>query len=108
MVWDYRVRKKITNSLQILFFVGLVSYFLYHALTGDRGLFTLIKNTAKLQELQIELDSFRAERFKTEHKVEILRPDSLDLDLLDEQARNLLSYAKNNEMIYIIDDKLKD
>jgi cell division protein FtsB len=82
---------------------ALVTYFLFHTLTGDRGVLTFISLNKELERLQNELDVSRAERLKLEHRVGLLRSTSLDLDLLDEQARRYLGYAATGERVYFLD-----
>ncbi len=43
----------------------------------------------------------RAERLTIEHKANLLKPDSLDLDLLEEQAKTILGYARSTESLFI-------
>jgi len=83
------------------FALCLIAYFAYHAVEGGRGL-------RAYNELQIELDQTRAEaarvaaeRAELENKVSLLRPESLDPDLLEEQARRLLNFGFPNEAIIL-------
>lgn len=85
------------------FIVGLLFYFAYHAVNGERGLLALINLTQQVEKAQNDLDLTRAERLYLEHRVQLLRPNSLDLDLLEEQARKYLGYAKATEQIYFLD-----
>jgi cell division protein FtsB len=89
----------------MLFFVCLTSYFCYHALSGDRGLLAMIKLNKQVDKLEAELDIVRAERLHIEHKVTLMRPDSLDIDLVDEQARRSLGYATKDEAVFFRDKK---
>jgi cell division protein FtsB len=43
-----------------------------------------------------ELDAQRAE---LERKVKLLRPDSLDPDMLEERAREVLNYTREDEVV---------
>jgi cell division protein FtsB len=45
----------------------------------------------------------RAERLTIEHNANLLKPDSLDLDLLEEQAKTILGYARPQEHLFIED-----
>lgn len=47
-----------------------------------------------------DLDIVHAERLKMERNVRLMRDESLDLDLLDEQARRVLGYADKDERVY--------
>jgi cell division protein FtsB len=82
----------------------LCAYFAYHALSGDRGLWALIKLKKENQEAHTELETIQAERQGLERRVEHMRPESLDLDLADEQARKALGYTKPDEEIYYLKD----
>lgn len=80
-------------------FLSLICYFSYHTLSGERGMLALIQLTQKVDRMENELDLVRAERLSIEHKVTLMRPDSLDLDLVDEQARRSLGYANKDEIV---------
>jgi cell division protein FtsB len=53
-----------------------------------------------------ELENSRTERLSLERKANLLKSDSLDLDLLEEQAKNILGYAKPQETL-IIEENLE-
>ena len=63
-------------------------------------MFTL---TQQLEGAKSTLDEVRSERLYLEHRVSLLRHDSLDLDLLDERARTSLGYAGDSEEVYLIE-----
>ncbi len=94
------------HSLNSIFFtllcVGGISYFVYHAINGERGLLAFIQLSQQLEQKRAELDIVRAERLYLEHRVTLMRPDSLDLDLVDEQARRLLGYASPSEKVIFL------
>lgn len=93
-------QSKSNRTFITLVFVLLLGYFSYHAVSGDRGLLALMQLSQKVEEAKKELDQTNAERLKLEHKVSLLKDESLDLDLLDEQARKLLGYVGKDEVIY--------
>lgn len=80
---------------------GLFFYFAYHLMHGDRGYFAWKGVQQKLATTQERLEREHAERSALENRVRLLRPDSLDLDLLDERARVVLGFIKPNEKIII-------
>ena len=49
-----------------------------------------------------------AERTRLEHRVQLLRPDSLDPDLLEERARDMLNYGSDDELLILLPDPLAD
>ena len=99
---------RIKNILLTLFVVFLIFYFIYHSFNGERGIFVYLKLNSEYESLHNALDSARAERLEIEHKVNLLQPGSLDLDVLEEQAKSVLSYAKEKEEIYIVTDKKQE
>lgn len=92
---------KVRNIVLTFIMSFLILYFIYHSFSGERGVFVYLKLGTQYKELQNELESTRAERLAIEHKVNLLQNNSLDLDLLEEQAKSVLSYAKENEDVYI-------
>lgn len=71
--------------------------------SGDRGILAYFKLNSQIVSIRSELDLVRAERIKLEHASNLLKSDSLDLDLLEEQAKRVLGFAKPEEMVIIED-----
>jgi len=90
--------RKIVKALLI---AAAVFYIGFHALHGEQGLYALVVELHKRERLQEELTTAKAERETLEKKVAMMRSDSLDPDLLDEQARRLLGVARPDEMVVI-------
>ena len=80
----------------------VVVYFAYHAVQGDRGLLALGKLRGEVQALQAQVLDVRDERFQMARMVQMLRPETLDPDLLEERARILLGYGRDDELVVII------
>ncbi len=95
----FRIRDILISSLFVIF----IGYFAYHAIHGQRGLTAMISLTQQIETAKKELDTIRSERIFLEHRVSLLRPESLDLDLLDERARASLGYASEGEEVYLIE-----
>jgi len=82
-----------------VFFFTLFCSFAFHMVQGDRG-YISYKNLKEQQlKKQAEYASLKATRVHLERRVKHLRPQSLDLDLLDEQARSTLYQMGENEFI---------
>jgi cell division protein FtsB len=66
-------------------------------------------NWIRLQEeialKQGEFDRVHAERAALEHRVRLLRPESVDPDLLDEQARARLGLSQPDEVVILKDKR---
>ncbi len=77
----------------------LVGYFAFYTMFGERSLTRLMH-----LEKQIAVTQNKADALDTEHdallkKVQHLRPNALDADLLDERARDVLNYTAADEIV---------
>ena len=81
--------------------IGLcvVGYFAYHAVEGDRGLTALVRLTDQVQIAKATAEELAVEREALERRVRLLRPGSLDPDLLEERARLILNLSRPGEII---------
>jgi len=84
-----------------IFAVALAAslYFAFAAVQGEYGLFRRAEVNAEILQQRIVLDSLNTEIQQMENLTERLSDSYLDLDLLDEQARDVLGYARPNEII---------
>ena len=79
--------------------IGIMGYFLYHAFQGDRGFIAYLRLQKKLTTENKECEKLSEQRHILEKRVYLLRPDSLDLDLLEERARSVLNFAEATDII---------
>ena len=77
---------------------AVIGYFGLNAYSGNRGLRAKQDLDQQIAQLSGELAGLRAERGTWERRVLLLRPDSIDPDMLDERARALLNYADPREL----------
>ncbi len=82
--------------------IGVVGYFAYHAVEGERGLRAYFAVKHETAAAQRELAALRAERKILERRVMLLRPDSLDLDMLEERARAVLNLGHPDELVILL------
>ena len=80
-----------------------VGYFAYHAINGDRGLLALRQLTQRVEMARIELDDIQSERQTLQSRVQLLYPDSLDADMLDERARIMLNFGYADDIVVLPD-----
>ncbi|MFD1912121.1 FtsB family cell division protein [Halodurantibacterium flavum] len=78
---------------------SLASYFTFAAVQGDYGVFRRVQIDAETRALQAERDALAAELAEMENKTRRLSDDFLDLDLLDEQARDVLGLIRMDELV---------
>lgn len=94
-------KNKISHIVGTVFSVGLFFYFGYHLVHGDQGYFALRGLEKKLVTAERKYEEKKLAREALENRVRLLRPDSLDLDLLDERARVVLGHVKADERVII-------
>jgi cell division protein FtsB len=76
-----------------------LAYFAYHAFHGEFGIVGRARLESQTQQLDAELARLKAERAVLETRVRLLRPGSLDQDMVDEEARSQLSMVHPNEVV---------
>ena len=74
-------------------------YFGYHLQTGDHGLEAQAQLAGRKAVLEGELAGLKEVRDRLERDVALLRPESLDPDMLDERARAILDLAHPDDLI---------
>ncbi len=79
----------------------ILAYFLYHMVEGDRGWFTLQRKQREVAESEAVLSQLQQRRETLERRTRLLRPTTLDLDLLEEKSRELLNFSKPNEIVIL-------
>lgn len=86
--------------------VGLGAAILYlgaHAVTGRQGLVAYVDLQAQERTLEQRVSALEEERADLEARAARLRPESLDLDYLDERARVLLAAGDPDEIVFALD-----
>ncbi|MFN8760118.1 MAG: FtsB family cell division protein [Tagaea sp.] len=79
----------------------VVGYFADHSFEGERGIHAFLRLGEQVAIARAHLDDLRDERATLERRVALLRADSLDPDMLDEQARALLNFARPGEIVIL-------
>lgn len=86
-----------------VFFFGiaftLASYFLIAAIQGDYGVFQRVQIQAEKELLTKELAQLTADVAAIENKTRRLSDAYLDIDLLDQQAREVLGLVRIDEIV---------
>ncbi|SUZ30468.1 hypothetical protein ROE7235_00191 [Roseibaca ekhonensis] len=90
-------------AIGALFFFGMASvlalYFTFAAVQGSFGLFNRVQVQAENAELVVRRDRLETELAALQNKTARLSDDFLDLDLLDERARDVLGLARPDEVM---------
>ncbi|SMX28587.1 Septum formation initiator [Pelagimonas phthalicica] len=90
-------------SLGVLIFfavtLSLSAYFTFAAVQGDFGLFRRAEIIVEGEKLEQEVEELRAEVARMENLTLRLSDEFLDLDLLDQQARDVLGLLRADEIV---------
>ncbi|WP_112873960.1 FtsB family cell division protein [Paracoccus endophyticus] len=88
-------------SALVYFFVMLLLglYFAFAAVQGPSGLLRRVQLQAETEQLIRQRDALRAEVDQMRNLTRRLSDDYLDLDLLDERARDVLGLVRADELI---------
>lgn len=97
-----RIRDKFRRFTGPVLAILAVTYFCYHAIHGDRGLFAWVELKQQVVEAETVSQTVKAERERWEHRVALLGPHQLDLDMLEERARVMLNvgYSQDEVIFY--------
>ena len=91
------------KNLMAVIGICLSFYFCYHLVAGQRGYFRLMSLERQIVEVTAQHDTVKAEREAVEKKVVMMRPGSIDRDLLEERIRYVLGYRYADEFILLQD-----
>ncbi len=78
---------------------ALSVYFTFAAVQGDFGLFRRVEIEAEREALTRDLAALQDQITKTENLTHRLSDSYLDLDLLDQQAREVLGLLRADEIV---------
>src|SRR5665809_7645 len=92
---------RITAFIFPLLALGAGGYFAYHLHTGDHGLQARADLERRKEVLEGELAGLREIKTRIERDVALLRPESLDPDMLDERARAILNLAHPDDLVML-------
>lgn len=94
-----RTKPAVGTALYIVAIGGLAFYFTFAAVQGDYGVFRRVQAAAERETLTVERDRLKADAAKMENLTRRLSDSYLDLDLLDERARNVLGLLRSDEIV---------
>jgi len=92
-------RKSVIAPLVVpLIAIGFSAYFAWHGWHGSFGVEARRQLDVTADQLRAELADLSHEKETIERRVRLLRPQSLESDMLDERGREILGYAEGNEI----------
>ena len=92
-------RLSLGGILYMVLAVTLGGYFTFAAVQGDYGVFRRVQIHAEAEALTAERDRLSGELYAMTNLTRRLSDDYLDLDLLDQQARDVLGYMRADEIV---------
>ena len=93
------ISKYLLGSLRTMALGGVGVYLGYHLIQGENGAISYLLVSKELQETTQILALKTEKRKQLEHQVSLLRPDTIDLDMLAERSRIVLNYGRNDELV---------
>jgi cell division protein FtsB len=93
----YNVRQNVIA----IFGICLSVYFCYHLIAGERSYLRLISLNHQIGPSEQALADVSTERQDLEQKVVMMRPGSVNRDLLEEQSRKILGFHYPDEKTLI-------
>ena len=96
---------RLRSAMPTLIMAALCLYFSFYLLFGPRGYLALQRLEETLSVKSAEHEELLNKRTALESDVKLMRPNSLDADMAEEQARLTLGYTKKDEIIINLKDK---
>jgi cell division protein FtsB len=78
------------------------SYFVWHAVNGERGLKTKDEYELRVAALREELKAMRAARDQWEQRIAMMQGPVIDRDLLEEAARTVLGRVDKRDLVVLV------
>ena len=97
-------RRRVWEILAPALVILLIAYFGYHAVQGHNGLLSYLRLEKELTAQEFQLAQATAERVALERRIHLMRPSSINPDILDEQVRAVLGFAREGEVIIYLDE----
>lgn len=99
MVVRTRISAILTPLLAYCLAGAAVSYFVWQARYGSRGLETKAEYKTQIARLSVELQDLETERQHWEHRIKLIRSESVDRDLLEEEAHAVLGRYDRRDVV---------
>ncbi len=95
----YDMRRSLRRAITPCLGICALLYFGYHTVQGDRGIIAFLRLSANLERTELALRESDETRQVLARRVGLLRPENLDRDMLDEQARQILGLAHPDDIV---------
>ena len=99
MTFMLEIRRRGRHVAGSILGVLLFSYFLFHAIQGDRGLFAWVQINQQIRHASADLDRSINIRETWEKRIGLMRSANLDPGMLDERVRIVTGLGRRDELI---------
>lgn len=90
---------RLRHMAPLIIWAVLCFYFAFYLLFAPRGYPALQRLEARFEDTRHDYQTLKTKREALEADVKLMRPNSLDPDMADEQARRVLGYSKKDEIV---------
>jgi len=95
------IKYRLKRSGLLIFWVMLFFYFCFNGFYGDRGFQKYMYLKKEVAYARNVANQYRLKKEALNEEVKLLSPGSLDLDMLDERAREVLNMVGTGELILL-------
>ena len=106
MALVHEIRRRGRQIAPQVLLAATLGYFAYHTVQGEHGVLAWLQLEKELRIATANAAVLAKEKNQLEHRVSLLRPNSLDPDLLEERARLVLNYGGDGEMLVLLPSAL--
>ncbi len=103
MIIRHRVRAILFPAMLLALSGTVASYFVWHAVNGQRGIKAKDEYRAQMEGLQAERSQLLKEKASLERRVAMLRGKTVDRELVEEEARLVLGRVHKNDVMIFLD-----
>ena len=96
---EITLEKLIHKIFVVILLLLAILYVIYHIYSGKFNFKNYLNKGNITEEKKAELNDITKEKEFLQNKVNQLKDDNIDSDLLDEELKKNTSYTKNNEII---------
>ncbi|HXZ67563.1 MAG TPA: septum formation initiator family protein [Alphaproteobacteria bacterium] len=96
-----RAQRYLFRTIAIAAMLGLIVYLVSGITGGERGLSAKRQLRHDIADLQVKLVALNSQRTFMQKRIDALDPAHPDLDMLGEEARQVLFYSEPGEILVI-------
>ena len=93
------IRWRFNHIVGPLFGILLFTYFVYHSIQGQHGILAWRQLDIHITKAEVTLANLQTKQAKVEQSVIMLRPGTLDLDMVEEQSRRMLNFTHRDDVV---------